>query len=1156
MKHFLQFLALIIILTYSYSTVAQRISWNAGNNQESVSSVSQNGFVVKLGINAVDIQKVKTENGNFAQLRIEGFGKNLDYGKPELPVYKRLFELPQGSDYEIVVLSKQMRNIDLGDYGVEEYIYPCQTSVPKIENPEIVFQYDQATYLQNQFYQNDLVKIIPLGRMRSTDIARLEISPVQYNPITNQLQIVEALVIEIKIKLSNLNQLKSDKQRFYSPYFQTLTNRLINPQAYSSVSKTSSNSVFPLKYVIVADSNFRQALQPFIRWKEKKGFKVIEAYKQNPAVGSTTSSIKAYLQGLYNAATINDPAPSYVLLVGDVAQMPSFSGQTGGGHVTDLYYCEFTNDDFPEIMYGRFSANDTVELNAQIEKTLEYEQFTMPDPSFLGKSVLIAGYDASYGPLYGDGQVNYGTNSYFNSSNNTTCHAYLYANGSYNKDLEIRQQIDSGVSIANYTAHGSPQGWADPAFNVSHVAAMTNQSKYPLMVGNACITNKFNDAVCFGEALLRAKNKGAIGYIGATNNTYWDEDYYWAVGFKAISTNPIYVASGAGLYDLIYHTHNEAFSDWAMSSSQYVAAGNLAVTQGGSSSRYYWELYHILGDPSLMTYLKVPDTITATYVPFIQLGWTSYQVNTVPHALVALSQNDTLISSALADSNGLAILYLDSFVNTGSINLTITAQNYAPYFTTLYSGMPTVPYVVSYHAIIDDSLGNVNQIADQGESIKLDVQFINLTNIMAGAASVVLQSTDNQIVITDSVEYLGAFQAFDSLFFDDAFSLQIVNNAVNQHGVHCNLQVTDTSGGVWNSTLDFMIHAPQIEIANCQIFDNVLGNNNGLIEAGETIEMHVKINNLGLNDAQNVSCTLSAIGTWASVSGNPIFNLLKVDSSAIAIFTITFDNQLTTGNYIDFDFHFVSQAYSGSKSFPQVVGEVDEDFESGDFSKFIWNSVNNKPWLIDTINYFEGLNSARSFDPLLDNETSGLWVSMSVLTDDSIHFYRKVSSESGYDNLTFYIDGTKKDEWSGLLNWQKMSYPVSAGYHTFKWEYTKDVGIATNQDAAWVDYIKFPPTDAWSSVECLDEALINEIHLYPNPAVDQVTVDFTLTANQEIVSTLYNQLGQAISTPINHGLFTEGKHSLVLSLKNLSAGVYFVRIQTADQFYFSKLIVE
>ena len=41
---------------------------------------------------------------------------------------------------------------------------------------------------------------------------------------------------------------------------------------------------------------------------------------------------------------------------------------------------------------------------------------------------------------------------------------------------------------------------------------------------------------------------------------------------------------------------------WAL-----MLAGNLAVTEaGGSLVDYYWEIYHNMGDPSLITYMGIP----------------------------------------------------------------------------------------------------------------------------------------------------------------------------------------------------------------------------------------------------------------------------------------------------------------------------------------------------------------------------------------------------------------------------------------------------------------------------------------------------------------------------------------------------------------------
>ena len=67
-----------------------------------------------------------------------------------------------------------------------------------------------------------------------------------------------------------------------------------------------------------------------------------------------------------------------------------------------------------------------------------------------------------------------------------------------------------------------------------------------MMIGNCCLTNKFEKDVCFGEALLRKTNRaGAVAYIGGTNYTYWGEelpaDYVCPVcGHPAEDFEPIY----------------------------------------------------------------------------------------------------------------------------------------------------------------------------------------------------------------------------------------------------------------------------------------------------------------------------------------------------------------------------------------------------------------------------------------------------------------------------------------------------------------------------------------------------------------------------------------------------------------------------------------
>jgi hypothetical protein len=249
---------------------------------------------------------------------------------------------------------------------------------------------------------------------------------------------------------------------------------------------------------------------------------------------------------MYDNATAVNPAPTYLLIVGDDGQVPSFDN---GSHLSDMYYCEFDGggDFYPEMYYGRLSATNAAEVEIQVNKTLTHEKYTFTDPLFLDEIVLVAGVDAGMAPTYGNGQINYGTDNYFNITHGLNVHNYLYgvlaSGASYSSDMsgasaEIVSDISAGVGFANYTAHCGSAGWSDPSFEISDISTLQNYDQYGVMVGNCCQSNKFDVPECFGEAILRASNKGAVAYIGGSNNTYWDEDFWWAVGNGSISANP------------------------------------------------------------------------------------------------------------------------------------------------------------------------------------------------------------------------------------------------------------------------------------------------------------------------------------------------------------------------------------------------------------------------------------------------------------------------------------------------------------------------------------------------------------------------------------------------------------------------------------------
>ena len=676
LKHFALLIFSIGFILFPPALPAGSISIKPLENTVNYTSSPFQSLDVRMFLGKLDFKEIQTRLGPFTGLFAEGLGFSNLPGEPELPVYHKLIQVPVGAGFEIQIISSHYTELSLKDQGIISRLIPAQAPVSKnITDPgQLPFVISQSAYRQNKFTHSPLVNVSYTGIMRAVVLARLDISPVQYNPVTGMIRVYDNIEARIIFTHPDLQASRELLDKYNSPYYQALYSRIPNYTKSAASLSTSS----PATYVIVAHSSFKEALKRFIAWKTRKGFRVITAYTDNPALGITAASIKAYLQGLYNNPPSGYNPPSFVLIAGDVAQIPAWNT---GGHPSDLYYCEYTGDHIPEVTYGRFAAQNTEQLNAYIDKTLEYEQYTMPSDDFLGEAVMVAGADATNGPLYGNGQINYGTENYFNTAHNILSHTYLQPEPiSANYALNIRQNISNGVGFANYTAHGSESGWADPSLQIANIASLQNAHKYPLMIGNCCKAANFS-VNCFSKEITRAANKGALGYIGCSDYSYWDEDYWWACGYKTpISTHPPYEADHIGAYDRTFHDHGESLPEYFVTMGQMVQGGCLAVEESNSGMKlYYWQTYCLMGDPSLSIYYSIPPALQAGFGHTLPVSMTSLSITTEPLSYVSLSLNDsTILDVKSVDSTGIAILNFPAVPSPCYARLVITRQNRKP----------------------------------------------------------------------------------------------------------------------------------------------------------------------------------------------------------------------------------------------------------------------------------------------------------------------------------------------------------------------------------------------------------------------------------------------------------------------------------------------
>jgi hypothetical protein len=113
----------------------------------------------------------------------------------------------------------------------------------------------------------------------------------------------------------------------------------------------------------------------------------------------------------------------------------------------------------------------------------------------------------------------------------------------------------------------------------------------------------------------------------------------------------------------------------------------------------------------------------------------------------------------------------------------------------------------------------------------------------------------------------------------------------------------------------------------------------------------------------------------------------------------------------------------------------------------------NVNWTIVSTGTFEGTYAVKS-GAITHSQATNLEVTIDTADANSISFACKVSSESGWDYLNFYIDGVQQNTWSGTVDWAIVTFTFTPGSHTFKWSYIKDASLSSGSDCAWIDSVR------------------------------------------------------------------------------------------------------
>jgi serine protease len=422
-----------------------------------------------------------------------------------------------------------------------------------------------------------------------------------------------------------------------------------------------------------------------------------------------------------------------------------------------------------------------------------------------------------------------------------------------------------------------------------------------------------------------------------------------------------------------------------------------------------------------------------------------------------------------------------------------------------------------------------------------------------------LRSDEPYLTFIDSLHILPLISPGEAVELTGAFTVLVSNDVPDDYQLELEIVMSDTSDS-WSQLLSISALAPFLEIAQITINDEA-GNNNHRPDPGELVTINISVANNGQALTPALTSDMTSENELILITAlNPSLDPLEPQTSGEISYIVDISSDLPVGSLADMQLTVAAGAYGFSDSLGYVLGLLVETFNEGQFV-MDWVHSGQQEWQIVEEDAQEGDYCTQSGD-ISHSQFSQLEITVEVTEPGELSFWARVSSESGYDYLTFKVDGSVQNQWAGELPWSQFSETIETGEHTFSWRYEKDGSVSDGADAAWLDYIVFPLTVDVQAVSQTGSVLPATLSLktFPNPFNSYMTLHYSTGDNDDnegIEIAVYNLLGKRIRTLVDEpqavGEYTITWNGRDDYERELSSGLYFCSLRVGDRSVVQKI---
>ena len=492
---------------------------------------------------------------------------------------------------------------------------------------------------------------------------------------------------------------------------------------------------------------------------------------------------------------------------------------------------------------------------------------------------------------------------------------------------------------------------------------------------------------------------------------------------------------------------------------------------------------------------------------------------------------------------------------------------------------------------INDKDGNDNGNINADEDIKLSVNVVNNGTTEYNNIKAILSSKNDNVEIIDNEAFISNIGANGEFEIVDEFTFHVKENTACKSELSFDIDFYDSNDEVVSS-FGFMLYVSGYKLEFASFVVNNDDNGNGLLEAGETADLGIIINNMGNEIALEVNGLLSSESDFITINNSESsFNSLGEMYSSVAYFNVTLSENV--GETFEIPFTLTTTDYYGkTNEFTlSYANACDVIFELTDSYGDGWNGASLIVKFDDgtedqTLTIQNGNYNTYTFNVKADVEVSLEWEKGEYDSECSF-VVKKTNGNIIYSSPSFSNKGEFLYSWVNECSCASMSFNMCDAVQNLQgeqnqntielnWEAANDVDfyeiyrgtrlIGTTSETTFIDdyeltngttYLynvqviyfnescvgKLASTEVTFSTESVEENEIINVSVFPNPN----NGEFTVRCDNMSRITVYNVIGSVVKD------IETNTDSFVI--EGLNSGVYFVNIRNTDSNIIKKVVV-